>query len=110
MAYKPTPEELITMQAIKDCRNDIKELADAQSELKNNRRTVNFKGNRIMEPNAAAKAVHFSAVSIRHLQIAFAIMRGFDENRCEPNAKVPHNKELVSQMLEAYKIVPVSHC
>ena len=88
MAYKPTPEELITMQAIKDCRNDIKELADAQSELKNNRRTVNFKGNRIMEPNAAAKAVHFSAVSIRHLQIAFAIMRGFDERATEKSKEI----------------------
>lgn len=54
----------------------IKKLSQEQVELKPQRKTVTFTGERKLEPNRAAYIVAANNSRLRHLHIAYQILRG----------------------------------
>lgn len=54
----------------------IKDLSQQQKELKPQRKTVHFKGTRTVEPGDATYKVDSNRYRLRHMFIAYAILKG----------------------------------
>ena len=59
-------------------RDAIKVIATEQIKLKQNRKTVNFKGDRIMSPSEATWKVMSNKNQLRHMYLAYGKARGKD--------------------------------
>lgn len=66
------------MRKFEKIRNRIKELSEQQRELKPQRKTVYFEGNRTVEPKDATNKVFDNQIELRHLFYAYAKMKGKD--------------------------------
>ena len=96
-------ETQFTKDQILKCKLDIKELAQYQTILKNQRKTVHIIGDRIM-PADEASAIHsFRRHKLRHMYIAYAQIRGKDYSNVEKNAKHEYDKKLVTNILKVYE-------
>jgi hypothetical protein len=70
--------ETIEKVNVAELKSEIKELAEKQSSLKNQRKTVKLVGERTMEPWLAALNHHGNRAKLRAMYAAYAILRGKD--------------------------------
>lgn len=83
----------------------IKAMASEQKEVKENRKTVNFKGERKMNPSIATYDAQVNSRYLRHYYLAYASLRGVqDLSIVDQNYKdcsVDMINEIVSKYEEA---------
>jgi len=91
-------------------KEDIKELAENQPSLKRQRKTVHFEGERTMEPWEARYKHMSNRVTLRHMYIAYGMLKGKKFKEIESSAKTPFDEEYVSKLCDKYRpeAVPVS--
>jgi len=63
---------------IQELKNAINEIATTQKVLKQNRKTVNFIGERSIPAYEAAYKVQSNKYELRHMYLAYGILRGKD--------------------------------
>jgi len=80
-------------------KNEIISLSKYQVEVKANRKTVTFNGERIMSAQKASWQVLKNRVRLRHLFIAYAILKG--KEPVYPT-KVDYSQSLVDKLVEQY--------
>jgi len=76
---------IINKIAINVLKNDIKKLSEKQKFLRNQRKTVNIKGERTMEPWVAAMQHRANREKLRIMFAAYALMRGKSFSQIEKN-------------------------
>lgn len=94
----------------KKIREDIKKLVEEQRFLKNQRKTVNLKGERKMPAWEAAADHHYNRIKLSIMYAALLVLRGEDfEKACNTHLskKYPDwirsdNKEKVKTIIEKY--------
>lgn len=69
-------ETIINKIAIKSLKADIKQSSALQRALKQQRKTVHLKGERIVEPSTAAWKVYIGGLELRVKYAAYGLMRG----------------------------------
>lgn len=83
-------------------KNVIKNLVAQQKLLKPQRKTVHYTGLRT-HPAWEATARHLNnRYDLRHLYLAFGIMRGKSVDVIEPKRKTPFNQIKVDKIIEQY--------
>lgn len=82
-------------------KDEIKRFAQEQVLYKPQRKTIRFKGERICSPEEAAAKVAYNRRHLRHLHIAYAILRG--KEPVLPTKK-PYYKFYVEQLIEKYTV------
>lgn len=86
-------------------KGDIKILVAEQKSVKPQRKTVHYSGSRIM-PAWKAVAVHAAnRYELRHLYIAYGVMRGKTVEQIEPTRKTKHDATTLSTILMKYETV-----
>ena len=80
-------------------RIEVKRLSEEQIFLKNQRKTVNLIGERIMEPDVASYKVFQNKEILRHLFVAYATLKGKELPKCV-NKEI--NKSLVDKLVLEY--------
>lgn len=84
-------------------KGDIKTLVAEQKSVKLQRKTVHFSGSRTV-PAWKAVAVHAAnRYELRHLYLAYGIMRGRTVEQIEPTRKTPHDATTLSTILMKYE-------
>jgi len=76
-------------------RTEIKRLSEAQGNLKPQRKTTHFTGIRTLSSEAATMSVLDNRFTLRHLFIAYAILRKVDR-------PLPKNKIVEQRIVDAY--------
>jgi len=71
-----TIEKTIDKVAIESLKKDIKQSAALQRAMKNQRKTVHLKGERIIEPKDAAWKSYVGGLELRIKYAAYGLMRG----------------------------------
>jgi len=91
-------------------KENIKELAEKQPILKNQRRTVYREGKKIMTPWDAGIMHADNRFRLRHMYIAYGMLKGKKFKEIESSAKTPFDEEYVSKLCDKYRpeAVPVS--
>lgn len=87
---------------IQRLKNDIKGLSTQQKTLKNQRKTVNRIGKKLMEPWQADYQHGYNRWDLRHMYLAYGLLRGKSVDVTEPNRKTPIDMELVDKFMEKY--------
>ena len=90
-------ETIFNKIAIKMLKNDIKQSAAIQKALKNQRKTVHLKGERIYEPSEASWRVYLTGLELRVKYAAYGLMRGKKFSETEnhyPEENHPLNKHI----------------
>lgn len=87
------------MNALKD---KIKELANEQLVLKNQRKTVNLVGERTMETWKATMKHFENRIQLRHLYLANGILNGKTIIEIEINSKIKHDQTKVDKLVKQY--------
>lgn len=72
-------------QIIQKMKEDIKAMASYQKLLKENRKTVNFQGQRIMPSYEAQYKVPQQRYKLHTMYIAYLMLRGKDYTKAYPN-------------------------
>lgn len=85
----------------------IKTLAAEQPLLKNQRKSVHIVGERTMTPYQAWSKHQDNRHTLRHMYIAYAILRGYSSSDVEEKSDTPFNMRFVEQLIEKYKPVVV---
>lgn len=85
-------------------KNTIKTLSNEQRELKNQRKTVNLKGERTIEPYTALIRHDRNRYELRHLQMAYRVLKGNDITYPK-NALYSQSK--IDKLVETYNFQPV---
>lgn len=97
--------------AINALKSDIKKLSEEQKFLRNQRKTVNIKGERTMEPWVAAMKHRANREKLRLMFAAYGLMRGQSFSKMESK----HSEEehplksflpQISKMIENYNQLP----
>lgn len=83
-------------------KNEIKKLASEQRELKNQKRTVNLKGERKIPTWEAAYKHYSNRTKLRLLYMTLGILRGKTPEQVESNPKEPINMNVVNKLVEQY--------
>jgi hypothetical protein len=90
---------LVDKVAINSLKNDIFNTVQEQKLLKNQRKTVNLKGERLIEPSEAVWRVYINSLKLRVMYAAYGLMRGKDFSYTEnhyPEETHPLNNYLNS--------------
>lgn len=87
-----------------EIRNTIKTLSNEQRELKKQRKTVNFKGERTVEPYTAVIRHDRNRYELRHLQMAYRILKG--KNVIYPKKTTLYSQSKIDKMVEKYTLQP----
>jgi hypothetical protein len=90
-------------QSIQSLKAAIKVLVAEQKSLKPQRKTVHFSGERSHTPYQATSKHQANRYDLRHMYIAYGIMRGKGIEVIEPKAKTPHNEYWVEKIIEKYE-------
>lgn len=85
-------------------RETIKNLSQQQVEAKNQRKTVNLKGERTMEPSQAVSEILSNKYQLRHLFLAYNILKG--KEVIYPK-RAEYSTSLIEKMVDIYKPVVV---
>lgn len=85
----------------------IKTLAAEQSSLKLQRKTTTFTGTRTLEPYQATRQHTENRYELRHLHLAYGIMRGKKISQIETKSKTPYSESTLKSILAAYGIKDV---
>lgn len=88
--------------AVRQMKSDIKTLVAEQKSLKPQRKTVHFAGTRTVSPGTAVADHLFNRYELRHMYIAYAIMRGKTLDQVEPNRKTQPNEKAITKILKKY--------
>jgi hypothetical protein len=88
-------------------KNDIKKLSEEQRFLRNQRKTVNIKGERTMEPWVAAMKHRANREKLRIMFAAYGLMRGKSLEQIETNHSSEENSlksflPQISKIIETY--------
>lgn len=81
---------------------EIKTLSAQQRELKNQRKTVDLKGERTLSPSEATFKHHINRNRLRHLFMAYGLLKGKTQEQMESNPKTPINMDLVNKIIEQH--------
>ncbi len=82
---------------------DIKAMANEQKTLKQNRKTVHFKGERIMPASHATWKVQENKNQLRHMYLAYGKARGRDLETIDRNYE-DCSMKMVETLLQNYGI------
>ena len=92
--------------AINALKSDIKKLSEEQRFLRNQRKTVNIKGERTMEPWVAAMKHRANREKLRIMFAAYGLMRGKSLEQIEPNSSEENSLKnflpQISKIIESY--------
>lgn len=91
-----------TKEAKQLLKDVIKSKVQEQKTLKPQRKTVHFTGIRTVEPWQATSLHQINRYDLRHLYIAYGIMRGRTNNQIENRSYQPFNEAKVQQILDCY--------
>ena len=89
-------------QQILSLKETIKKLAEQQKSYKQQRKTVHFTGTRTVPAWLATQQHQINRYDLRHLYIAYGIMRGKSIEQIEPKCKTPYSEEKVQKIMEKY--------
>lgn len=100
--------ETIEKVNVAELKSEIKELAEKQSSLKNQRKTVNLVGERTMEPWQATMEHRSNRAKLRAMYAAYTILRGkelsdIDSGKFETEWDEVHFKTSVEKILIKYQ-------
>lgn len=96
------------MTNIQKLKADIKELAQGQINLKNQRKTVNLVGERTL-PSWKANLGHgVNRHKLRHMYIIYGELRGKTLDEVEPNRRTEPSDWYLEKLREDYKFVEES--
>ena len=89
---------------------DIKKLAENQSNLRNQRKTIHFKGERVMEAWKADYLHTENRHELRMLYAAYGVLKGKTFEEIEPKNKpdklpLSQYKNSIDKLVEKYKVV-----
>lgn len=87
---------------IQQLKDEIKKLSIEQRYLKGQRKTVNLKGKRTVDPWEAVYRVQRNKLELRHMFIAYAKLRGKSLEKIEKDSKTPFNEHMVNKIIEKY--------
>jgi len=89
---------------IQTMKEDIKLKVQEQKIAKANRKTVHIQVERTMSPTEA----YFKSIKLkeelRHMYLAYGVLRGKTPEVIEQNAKTPYNKDWVKRITEKYEL------
>lgn len=83
-------------------KDDIKKLVLTQKQAKVDRKTINHPGGRVMKSYEAAYSVPANRFKLRHMYLAYAIIRGKDIGIVETYSKTPYNQKIVDGLVNEY--------
>lgn len=83
-------------------KNEIKRLAAEQPQLKNQRKSVYFVGERTMSVNEARWKHVQNRHNLRHLLLAYATLRGKDLSITDSQLKSEYDLKLVEKFVSLY--------
>lgn len=89
-------------QSILNLKGLIKTLVAQQKSLKPQRKTVHFTGTRTSPAWEAVQKHLINRYDLRHLYIAYGIMRGKSIDTIEPKRKAPFSQSKVDSIIEKY--------
>jgi hypothetical protein len=92
-------EKVLQLKAMKA---HIKTLVAEQKSLKLQRKTTKFTGTREMEPYQAVYQHAENRFELRHLYLAYGIMRGRSVEQIESKSKTPYNEKTLEKILKTY--------
>lgn len=84
-------------------KNKIANLAQTQSDLKNQRKTVNLVGERIISPSEAQWKVELNKEKLREMYIVYGLSKGLEYSQIETNPKIPFTQEALEKLMEKWK-------
>lgn len=84
---------------------EIAKLVAEQIETKPQRKTVNFTGQRTVDPEKAAYTVKNNKNTLRHLYVVYGLLRGKTVEQVEGKSKTPLSEYLIKTFTEKYKPV-----
>lgn len=90
---------------MENLRQKIKELADMQPQLKNQRKTIKLEGERTIEPRIATYQHYSNRDTLRHLYMAYGLLRGKRQQEIEYSVKTPIDMDYVNELVKQYKPV-----
>lgn len=90
---------------MENLKNQIKVLAEQQIVLKNQRKTVTIKGERVMEPWQASYNHTSNRIKLRELYFAYGLLRGRKAEEIESKSKTPINMNNVNKLVADAKII-----
>lgn len=83
-------------------KDKIKHLVAEQTPLKNQRKTVNLKGKRLI-PAWDAQITHAdNRIRLRHMYLAYGLLKHKTIEQIECSSKTPYNESTVSMLVEKY--------
>ena len=88
-------ETTFNKEAIKSLKLDIEASSALQRAMKNQRKTVHLKGERIIQPDEASMHVYLDGLKLRIMYAAYGLMRGKSFSQTEnhyPEENHPLNK------------------
>jgi len=91
-------------------KNDIKKLAENQSNLRNQRKTIHIKGERVMESWKADYLHSENRHELRMLYAAYAVLKGKIFEEIEPKNKpdklpLSYYKNSIDKLVEKYNVI-----
>jgi hypothetical protein len=87
---------------ILELKEEIKKLSKEQRYLKSQRKTVNLKGERTINPMDAQFKVQMNKYNLRHLYLVYAKLRGKDIKIVERSYKNPPNTYTLEKLIQKY--------
>lgn len=94
--------KMTTKQQILTLKEDIRKMANEQSSLKNQRKTIHFKGVRTIPASEAEWLHRTNRYDLRHLYIAYGFMRNKTIEQIESTATTTYNVKKVEKIMEQY--------
>lgn len=89
-------------ESILKMKNAIKTKVAEQKVLKNQRKTVNLVGNRIVSEHEAALRHIVNREWLRYHYLAYAILRGKSIENMEPKNSKPYSQSGVQKIVDSY--------
>jgi hypothetical protein len=100
-------ETTFNKTAVISIKNQIKSEAEIQKALKNQRKTVKLKGERVMDPKEASWKVFLQSQKLRILYAAYGLMRGkklsqIENNHPEENHPLSKYANAINKCIEVH--------
>lgn len=89
-------------------KETIKDLASKQYGLKQQRKTINFQGERTLQPWEAATKHLSNRDTLRHMYMAYGLIKGREQSEIELAPLTEINMQVVNKLIEQYK--PKEEC
>lgn len=90
---------------MENLKQKIKEMADMQPQLKNQRKTIKLEGERTIKPRIATYQHYTNRETLRHLYMAYGLLRGKQQQEIEASANTLIDMDYVNELIKQYKPV-----